>query len=127
MPETLLQRRPSHCRNGADVGPPRKPDRSGPQALVLRLYIAGNAPNSVQAIANLKRLQSCYPDVPFDLQVIDTLEQPLRALDDGIRVTPTLQKLSPAPPVQVIGNLSREGEVVSALGLGEGIRSTGEA
>ena len=39
------------------------------------------------------------------------------ALAEAILVTPTVIKLSPAPEVQIIGNLNEEEEVLRALGL----------
>jgi circadian clock protein KaiB len=53
------------------------------------------------------------------IEVIDVLSRPLRALADGVVVTPTLIKVSPAPEQQIIGNLSEEAELLRALGLPE--------
>ena len=86
-------------------------------AYVFRLYIAGGAPNSVRALANLYAI--CHKHFPDShrIEVIDVLEEPLRALSDAILVTPTVVKLSPAPEQKIIGNLSEEEEVLRALGL----------
>ena len=88
-------------------------------AYVFRLFIAGGAPNSVRALANLYAL--CYKHFPDShrIEVIDVLSRPLRALADGVVVTPTLIKVSPAPEQQIIGNLSEEAELLRALGLPE--------
>jgi len=50
-----------------------------------------------------------------ELEIVDMLEQPARALADGIIVTPTLLKLLPLPVQRVIGNLSDRDQVVLAL------------
>ena len=86
-------------------------------AYVFRLYIAGGAPNSVRALANLYAL--CHKHFPEShrIEVIDVLQEPLRALSEAILVTPTVVKVSPAPEQQIIGNLSEEEEVLRALGL----------
>jgi circadian clock protein KaiB len=86
-------------------------------AYVFRLYIAGGAPNSVRALANLYAI--CHKHYPEShrIEVIDVLKEPLRALAEAILVTPTVVKLSPAPEQQIIGNLSEEEEVLCALGL----------
>lgn len=86
-------------------------------AYVFRLYIAGGAPNSVRALANLYAI--CHKHFPGShrIEVIDVLREPLRALAEAILVTPTVVKLSPAPEQQIIGNLSEEEEVLRALGL----------
>jgi circadian clock protein KaiB len=45
------------------------------------------------------------------------LEYPLRALADGIVVTPSLSKLSPSPATSIVGNLSDRATVLHALGI----------
>jgi circadian clock protein KaiB len=85
--------------------------------VLLRLYIAGDAPNSVLAIENLKAICQEYLKDCHKLEVIDVLEQPLRAMAEGVLVTPSLAKLSPLPGVNVVGNLSDKAKVLLALGL----------
>ena len=90
--------------------------RRRPQsALVLRLYVAGHAPNSVRAIANARAICSEHFATRHSLEIVDLLEDPHRALIDGIIVTPTLVKLSPPPVQRVIGNLSDTDQVLLAL------------
>jgi circadian clock protein KaiB len=83
--------------------------------LRLRLYVAGHAPNSVRAIANATALCQAHFASLYDLEIVDVLESPSRALADGILVTPTLVKLSPLPVRRVIGNLSNTAQVLVAL------------
>ena len=86
-------------------------------AYVFRLYLAGGAPNSVRAFANLYAIcRKHFPD-SHRIEVVDVLQEPLRALADGVLVTPTVVKLSPWPEQQIIGDLSEEEEVLLALGL----------
>ncbi len=86
-------------------------------AHVFQLYVAGGAPNSVRALANLYALCRTHFPQSHRIEVIDVLQEPLRALGEAILVTPTLVKVSPAPAMQIIGNLSDEEEVLRALGL----------
>ena len=86
-------------------------------AYTFRLYLAGGAPNSVRALANLYALCRKHFPESHRIEVIDVLQEPLRALAEAILVTPTLVKISPAPEQQIIGNLSEEEEVLRALGL----------
>lgn len=83
----------------------------------FRLYIAGDAQNSVQALANLHAI--CRTHLPdcHQIEVVDVLKDPSRALTDGIFMTPTLVKLSPSPVRQIVGTLSQTGTVLIALGL----------
>ena len=85
----------------------------------LRLYVAGGAPNSVRAIANLAAICKEHLQSRFTLEIVDVLQFPLRALADGILVTPSLAKLSPAPATKIVGNLSNRGNVLQALGIAE--------
>jgi len=84
---------------------------------VFRLYLAGNAPNSVRALANLYTICQKYFPQSHRIEVIDVLKEPLRALAEAILVTPTVVKVSPAPELRIIGNLSDQDEVLRALGL----------
>ncbi|MDB6156780.1 MAG: hypothetical protein JWO04_486 [Gammaproteobacteria bacterium] len=83
----------------------------------FRLYVAGDAQNSVDAIANLTTICRKYLPGLYDIEVMDVFLEPARALTDGIFMTPTLVKLAPAPVRRIIGNLSRTSLVLQALGL----------
>jgi circadian clock protein KaiB len=85
----------------------------------LRLYVAGTLPNSQQAVSNLRAV--CEERLPgrHSIEVIDFLEEPERALEDGVLVTPTLVILAPAPQRTVIGTLSDRAALLRALGLRE--------
>jgi len=86
-------------------------------AYLFRLYHAAGAPNSVRALANLYAICRKHFPESYHIELVDVLEEPLRALAEAVFVTPTLVKLSPAPELQIIGNLSEEQEVLRALGL----------
>jgi circadian clock protein KaiB len=85
--------------------------------VVMRLYDAGKAPNSVKAIANLEAICRRYLKDSYKLEIVDVCEHPQRALADGVFVTPSLAKLWPAPTSNVIGNLSDTDNLLAALGL----------
>jgi circadian clock protein KaiB len=78
--------------------------------------VAGNAPNSLRAIANLQAICDQHFGLTHELEIVDLLEHPRRALADAIVVTPTLLKLAPLPIQRVIGNLSDTNQVLLALG-----------
>ena len=85
--------------------------------VVMRLYISGHAPNSVRAIANLEAICREHLKDGYRLEIVDVFEQPIRALADGVLVTPSLAKVSPAPVANVVGNLSDKSNVLLALGI----------
>lgn len=81
------------------------------------LYVAGDAQNSVEAIANLTALCRLHLPGQHDIDIVDVFQQPERALKDGIFLTPTLVKIAPQPARQIIGTLGRTETVLQALGL----------
>ena len=83
----------------------------------FRLYVAGDAPNSVRAIANLYAL--CREHLPdrHEIEVVDVLRDSRRALADGVLLTPMLVKLLPAPQREIVGTLSHTQVVLHSLGL----------
>ena len=84
----------------------------------FRLYIAGHTQNSVQALANLTALCEVRLSNHYEIEVVDVLREPKRALADAIFMTPTLVKLSPSPVQKIVGTLSESGRVYEVLGLG---------
>jgi circadian clock protein KaiB len=84
----------------------------------FRLYVAGDTMNSAQAIANLNALCRKYLPHCHRIEVVDVFREPLRALSDGVLMTPTLVKIGPSPVRRVIGTLSETEPVLLALGLG---------
>ncbi len=86
---------------------------------LFRLYIAGNAPNSLQAMANLKRIADQFLPGRYEVEIVDVLKEPFRTLEDNIYVTPTLIRLSPTPNCKIIGSLSDMKQVLLALELTE--------
>jgi circadian clock protein KaiB len=88
-------------------------------AVEMVLYITDSGPNSVRAVANLEAICKDHLKDNFRLEIIDVLKYPLRALADGVVVTPSLAKLFPLPVATVVGNLSDRSGVLRALGVAE--------
>jgi circadian clock protein KaiB len=84
----------------------------------LRLYVTGSAPNSIAALANMQAVRAALDD--HELEIVDVLERPERALADDVLVTPTLLKLAPRPSCRIVGNLSNIHQVLSSLGIVQG-------
>jgi circadian clock protein KaiB len=84
----------------------------------FRLYVAGDAQNSVQAVANLTAFCRAYLKDRHAIEVVNVFREPKRALADGILMTPTLVKLAPTPaPKKIVGTLSQTQPLLQALGL----------
>ncbi len=87
-------------------------------AFVFRLYVAGEAPNSMLALRNLQSLcqERCADN--YHIEVVDVLLSPERAWAEGVIATPMVLRVSPGPLVRIVGNLGHTEQVLSALGFG---------
>jgi circadian clock protein KaiB len=84
---------------------------------VLRLYVAGQSPRSLRALANIRRICSDLLPGRHDLEVIDLYQQPELAEDAQIVALPTLVKQRPSPHRMLIGDLSNTQDVLRELAL----------
>jgi circadian clock protein KaiB len=81
------------------------------------MYIAGDALNSAQALANLDALCRAHLPDRHEVEIIDVFREPKLAMTDGIFMTPTLVKIAPPPIRRIVGTLSQTQRVLQALGL----------
>lgn len=84
---------------------------------VLKLYVAGNTPNSVRALKTLKNILEQEFQGVYALKVIDVMKNPQLAEEDKILATPTLAKVLPPPVRKIIGDLSDRERVLIGLDL----------
>lgn len=89
-----------------------------PDVFTFRLYVAGDAPNSLQAIANLTQLCETHLPGRYTIEIVDVLLDPGRALTEAIYLTPTLVCDSPYPGHRIVGTLSHTEPILQILGLG---------
>ena len=87
-------------------------------SFTFRLYVAGDAPNSLQAIANLTQLCETHLADRYEIEIVDVLLDPKRALTEAIFMTPTLVSDSPYPGHRIVGTLSHTEPILQILGLG---------
>jgi circadian clock protein KaiB len=83
----------------------------------LRLYVAGQTPKSITALANLKKICEQHLVGRYQIEVIDLLEHPQLAAGDQILAVPTLVRRLPEPLKRIIGNLSDMDRVLVGLDL----------
>jgi len=83
----------------------------------LRLYVAGQTPKSLTAIANLKTLCEDHLAGRYNIEVIDLLVTPQLAAGDQIVALPTLVRRLPPPLKRVIGDLSNTERVLVGLDI----------
>jgi len=95
------------------------PNEGAVPPLRLRLYVAGLSPNSTTAAATLRALRLEFSSRAIELETIDVLREPQRALPDRVFQTPMLIKIAPLPERRIVGNLSERRMLLAALGLEE--------
>lgn len=83
----------------------------------LRLYVAGQTPKSLAAVANLKRICEEHLAGRYSIEVIDLLVTPQLAAGDQIVALPTLVRRLPPPLKRIIGNLSDTERVLVGLDI----------
>lgn len=83
----------------------------------LRLYIAGQTPKSIAAIANLNRLCEKHLAGRYNIEVIDLMKDPALAQRDQIVAIPTLIRQLPEPLKRIIGDLSNAEKVLVGLDI----------
>jgi circadian clock protein KaiB len=83
----------------------------------LRLYVAGQTPKSITALANLKRICEEHLANQYKIEVIDLVRQPNLARKDQILAIPTLVRNLPTPIKKIIGDLSNTEKVLLGLEL----------
>ena len=98
--------------NKTDAAEPPKP---GEEFWDLRLYVAGQTPKSVAALANLKKLCDEHLAGRYRVEVIDLVKNPQLARGDQILAIPTLVRRLPEPMRKIIGDLSNQERVLVGL------------
>lgn len=83
----------------------------------LRLYVAGQTPNSMKAFANLKKIGEEHLKGKYTIEVIDLLQNPQLAAGDQILAIPTLVRKLPEPIRKIIGDLSNTERVLVGLDI----------
>ena len=95
----------------------KKPANKADDKWVLRLYIAGQSPKAITALANLKKICKEQLDGKYGIEVIDLLINPQLGNEDQILALPTLVRKLPVPVRKIIGDLSDTERVLVGLDL----------
>lgn len=87
------------------------------EAYNFKLYVAGQTPKSIAAVANLKRLCDEHLQGRYNIEVVDLAANPKLAQTDQIVAIPTLIRHLPEPVKRIIGDLSNAERVLLSIGL----------
>jgi circadian clock protein KaiB len=79
--------------------------QTGGEFWELRLYVAGQTPRSLAALANLKRLCESHLAGRYSIEIVDLVKHPQLAVGDQIVAIPTLVRKLPEPLRKIVGDL----------------------
>lgn len=88
--------------------------------MTLKLYVTGNTQRSERAVANLRRICETELAEPYEVVIIDVIEQPEQAESARILATPTLIRQLPPPIRRILGDLTDTEKVLVGLDLTPG-------
>ena len=92
-------------------------NKSDNEQYLLRLYVTGATPKSLQAIANIKRICEEHLKGRYSLEVVDVYQQPVLAKGEQIIAAPTLIKYLPTPLRRFIGDMANTDRILLGLDL----------
>ncbi|MES2565948.1 MAG: circadian clock KaiB family protein [Bacteroidota bacterium] len=84
---------------------------------ILKLFVTGMSITSVKAIENIKNVCETYIRHNYNLEIIDIHKNPASLQEFDIIACPTLVKLAPGHLKKLIGDMSNEEKVLTALGI----------
>jgi circadian clock protein KaiB len=84
---------------------------------VLRLYVTGMTPKSINAIKNIRKICEENLKGRYELEVIDIYQHPGYAKNEEIIAAPTLIKKLPLPLRKFIGDMSDKEKIIVGLNL----------
>jgi circadian clock protein KaiB len=87
----------------------------------LILYVAGQTPKSLAAIANLEQICSEHLPGQYEVEVIDLRQNPRLAREHSIVAIPTLVRELPVPLRKLIGDLSDTHKVLVNLSISDSV------
>jgi circadian clock protein KaiB len=98
---------------------PAKPPKTEKEDkhIYLRLYVAGETPRSIAAMANLRKACEEYIPGRYKIEIIDLLLKPQLASGDQILAVPTLVRRLPVPIRKIIGDLSNKEKLLVGLDI----------
>jgi circadian clock protein KaiB len=84
---------------------------------LLRLYVSGTTPRSLQAIESVRAICDEHLAGRYEIQVIDVYQKPELARGRQILAAPTLVKELPPPVRKLIGDLTDVERVLKGLDI----------
>lgn len=87
------------------------------QRYVLRLYVAGMTPRSMESISSIRRICEKHLKGRYEIEVIDIYQHPELTREQQVIAAPTLIKELPLPLRKFIGRLADEERILKGLDI----------
>lgn len=104
-------------KTGKREGTTGKARGKGSREYLLRLYVAGQTPKSLQAFANLRQICEEHLEGRYQIEVVDLIANPSLARGDQILALPAVVRQLPPPVKKIIGDFSSAERVLVGLDL----------
>ncbi len=88
-----------------------------PEKYIFKLFISAKSSDSVYAIKNIKNLCKQYLPDSYELEIIDIFQEPEKALEEHIVLTPLLIKKFPLPEERMSGDLSNSQNILTKFNI----------
>ncbi len=95
----------------------KKIEHAASQKYVLKLYVTGMTPRSMNAVANIRKICEEHLKGRYSLDIIDIYKQPVLAKGEQIIAAPTLIRKLPFPLRKFIGDMTNTERILLGLDL----------
>ena len=102
LTQNTLERRPEPSATADDV-------------YEFKLYVVGGSENASRAVKDLETILKSKFERQYRLRIIDILDNPNLAEEDGVFATPTVVRTHPAPVRRIVGSLSEGDRILPIL------------
>jgi circadian clock protein KaiB len=94
--------------------------------LLLQVFISGDNPKHARAVAGLQAHCAARLYGAYEVEVIDVVQHPQRAVEEKVLATPALIKVRPLPVQRIIGDFSSPERVLQELGFGAAVNDAAQ-
>jgi len=92
-------------------------EKGDQRKFVLRLFVTGLSPRSLEAIEEVRRICEEYLKDRYELQIVDIFKNPQITQSDQVFAAPTLIRLLPKPVRKIVGDMTRVEKVLAGLDI----------
>jgi circadian clock protein KaiB len=88
-----------------------------PGKYIFKLFISSKSTDSVYAIKNIQKFCRHYLPDKYELEIIDIFQEPDKAINEKIVLTPLLIKKFPLPEERISGDLSNTQNILTKFDI----------